>query len=475
MSARSDFDLPLGGWSVAGNAVGLASLGLLVWGVLSELHTLGSTGQRATAVALLAAAVASWLVWMYLRSRLERASVAALFAMAVTGGALVGFTPVAMVFPGLAVLSAASQWRVGVAALVGAAGWLAMAVGVLAEGRPAGVLLGGLAAVLGGAVVGITRRQAVERTEQLARMEVEVARTEVERARAELLGERNHLAREIHDVLAHTLAALSLQLEAFGTVVEADPDTSSAVREQLERTRMLVHEGLDEARGAVRALRDEPAPLGEQLTKLSAQQHAAFTESGAPAPLPAPVVLGLYRVAQEALTNVMKHAPGASGVGGPDLVARGQSRSASKTMPVASPRPPCWAGVAAGRVCAASPSASSSWGARSSRGRRHRAGASPLRCRSAASSHRPSAQKRRREGPHRRRPEGRAGGPGDHRGRVPRHRGRGSGRGRRRGPGARRGTGSRRGADGPAHAPDGRRGRHPGRAGAAPRPSRSSS
>ena len=312
MSARSDFDLPLGGWSVAGNAVGLASLGLLVWGVLSELHTLGSTGQRATAVALLAAAVASWLVWMYLRSRLERASVAALFAMAVTGGALVGFTPVAMVFPGLAVLSAASQWRVGVAALVGAAGWLAMAVGVLAEGRPAGVLLGGLAAVLGGAVVGITRRQAVERTEQLARMEVEVARTEVERARAELLGERNHLAREIHDVLAHTLAALSLQLEAFGTVVEAEPDTSSAVREQLERTRELVHEGLDEARGAVRALREEPAPLGEQLTKLSAQQHAAFTESGAPATLPAPIVLGLYRVAQEALTNVMKHAPGAA-------------------------------------------------------------------------------------------------------------------------------------------------------------------
>jgi len=59
VSARSDFDLPLGGWSVAGNAVGLASLGLLVWGVLSELHTLGSTGQRITAVALLAAAVAS--------------------------------------------------------------------------------------------------------------------------------------------------------------------------------------------------------------------------------------------------------------------------------------------------------------------------------------------------------------------------------------------------------------------------------
>ncbi len=311
MSARSDAEIPLGGWSVAGNAVALASIGLLVWGVLSELHPLESSSHRTAAVALLAAAVSSWLAFMYLRSRSERAAVAALFAMSITGGALVGFTPVAIVFTGVAVLSAAMQWPIGLGALVGAAGWLAMAVSVLTVGRSAGVLLGGLAAVLGGAMVGATRRQAVERTEQAARVEVAVARTEVERGRAELLAERNHLAREIHDVLAHTLAALSLQLEAFSTVVEAEPDTSPAVREQLERTRMLVHEGLDEARGAVRALRDEPAPLGEQLTKLCALHDASFSESGTPRPLPAPVVLSLYRIAQEACTNVMKHAPGA--------------------------------------------------------------------------------------------------------------------------------------------------------------------
>jgi len=70
----------------------------------------------------------------------------------------------------------------------------------------------------------------VERTEQAARTEVETIRTEVERERANFLSERNHLAREIHDVLAHTLAALSLQLEAFGTVVEAEPGTSPAIR-----------------------------------------------------------------------------------------------------------------------------------------------------------------------------------------------------------------------------------------------------
>lgn len=310
MSTTSDTDLPLGGWTAAGNAVALASLGLLVWSVLGELHTLGSTGRSVAAVLLLVGAVASWFAWMYLRSRIRWAAVTALFAMALTGGALVGFTPVAMVFPALAVLSAATLWPIGLGALIGAVGWSTMAASVLAQGRSWGILLGGVAAVLGGAVVGITRRQAVERTEQLARMEIEMARTEVERSRAELLAERNHMGREIHDVLAHTLAALSLQLEAFSTVVDSEPGTSPAVREQLERTRMLVREGLDEARGAVRALRDEPAPLGDQLTRLCAQHHAVLTEEGVPVPLPAPAVVGLYRVVQEALTNVMKHAPG---------------------------------------------------------------------------------------------------------------------------------------------------------------------
>jgi signal transduction histidine kinase len=232
--------------------------------------------------------------------------------MAITGGALAGITPVAMLFPAVSALSASMRWRTVVAVVIGAAGWLAMAITVLVLGKSWGLLLGGLAAILGGTVVGVTRRQGVEHAEQVARMQIEVARTETERARAELLSERNHLAREIHDVLAHTLAALSLQLEAFHTVVDAEPGTSPAVREQLERTSMLVREGLDEARGAVGALRDEPAPLGDQLTKLCAQHRAAFTEAGARQRLAPPVVLGLYRVAQEALTNVVKHAPGAT-------------------------------------------------------------------------------------------------------------------------------------------------------------------
>jgi signal transduction histidine kinase len=180
-----------------------------------------------------------------------------------------------------------------------------------AVGLTAGVVLGALAAVLAGTLVGIARRQAVDRAAQEARTEVETLRAEVERERAELLSERNHLAREIHDVLAHTLAALSLQLEAFATVVESEPGTTTAVRDQLERTRQLVREGLEEASGAVRALRDDAPPLDGQLDRLCAQQQAAFSISGVPRPLPPQLVMTLFRAAQEALTNVMKHATGA--------------------------------------------------------------------------------------------------------------------------------------------------------------------
>lgn len=311
MSASSDLELIPVRWAGLSNVLSLFGLGLLTWGVSSQVARLDSSLGRPVAFGLLTVAAVSWVVALVLRQDDTTVSGVAIGLMALAGGALVAAAPIAMVFPAVAVLSATVRWRFRVGAAVALAGWLAMVVTELAVGPSLGVILGCLAAILGGALIGIARRQAVERTQQAARTEVASARAEVERERAELLSERNHLAREIHDVLAHTLAALSLQLEAFGTVVESEPGTSPAVREQLERTRGLVHEGLDEARGAVQALRDDAAPLDDQLGRLSAQHHAEFTSSGRPQPLSPQVVVGLYRVAQEALTNVMKHASGA--------------------------------------------------------------------------------------------------------------------------------------------------------------------
>ncbi len=290
----------------------LAVLGPLVWGISEEAQP-RAAGAHFAALVLLVIASVCWVLWVAVR-RLQRGvtlTIPLLAVMAATGGALAAFDRLALVFCGVAALGAGISGRLPGAVTVGVLGWLALLAAVLANGSPHALLTDGLAAILGGPVMGVTRRDAVERAERQAQVLVEVERAAVERSRAELLAERNRLAREIHDVLAHTLSALSLQLEAFGTVVDAEPGVGAAIREQLERTRRLVREGLDEARGAVQALRDDAAPLDEQLAKLCAQHRADFSQSGTPRHLPPPVTLALYRVAQEALTNVVKHAAGA--------------------------------------------------------------------------------------------------------------------------------------------------------------------
>jgi signal transduction histidine kinase len=299
-------------WGTLANGLTLAGLGLLVFGVTTGVSRADSGNQKLAALLLLVAASLAWLGWVLMRNSHSEAVVAiCLVVTAAAGGALAAFSPIALVFPGIATLAAASRWSMLPAIAVGAVGALAVLVATVANGHSFAVVWGGLAAAFTGIMVGLARRQAVEHAEQKTRLELASDRAEVERTRAELLDERNHLARELHDVLAHTLAALSLQLEAFATVVDAEPQTSPVVREQLERTRHLVREGLDEARGAVRALRDDALPLDERLRALTEQHGAAITISGTPRPLPGEVVLALFRVAQEALTNVMKHAAGA--------------------------------------------------------------------------------------------------------------------------------------------------------------------
>jgi signal transduction histidine kinase len=160
-------------------------------------------------------------------------------------------------------------------------------------------------------MLGIGRREYKEHAEQVAAMTVMRERAELERARAGVLDERNRLAREIHDVLAHTLGALTVQLEALDVMCEADPDNVEALREGLRRTRALASHGLVEARRAVRSLREDADPLEAQLAALCSNGRASLEVSGSRYALSAEVTVALYRVAQEALTNATKHAPGA--------------------------------------------------------------------------------------------------------------------------------------------------------------------
>lgn len=127
------------------------------------------------------------------------------------------------------------------------------------------------------------------------------------------LDERARLAREMHDVLAHTLSALSLQLEAARLLAE-QRGCDQGVVTALERTSGLAKEGLGEARRAVGSLRGETLPGPDLLPQLASEferdtgVHCQLRIEGEPVELSADARLALYRVAQEALTNVRKHA-----------------------------------------------------------------------------------------------------------------------------------------------------------------------
>jgi signal transduction histidine kinase len=126
--------------------------------------------------------------------------------------------------------------------------------------------------------------------------------------------ERNRLARELHDTLAHTLSALAVQLEAADALWETAPDEAHArLSSSLDTTR----DGLAETRRALQALRASPLEdLGlalavQALAESAASRNRLTVDVRAPetiARLSPPVEQCVYRVAQEALENVARHA-----------------------------------------------------------------------------------------------------------------------------------------------------------------------
>jgi two-component system NarL family sensor kinase len=128
--------------------------------------------------------------------------------------------------------------------------------------------------------------------------------------------ERNRLAREIHDTLAQGLAALTLQLETADALLEAGAGAERA-RQVLQQALALTRASLDEARRSVLDLRAAPLEgrtLAGALTTLAESEgHRAglavtVEVVGGNRPLPVRVEAGLYRIAQEAITNVISHA-----------------------------------------------------------------------------------------------------------------------------------------------------------------------
>jgi two-component system NarL family sensor kinase len=145
---------------------------------------------------------------------------------------------------------------------------------------------------------------------------IERARLFANSARLGAVEERNRLAREIHDTLAQGLAATALQLETAEALLDAGA-TTDKVRTNVEQALRLTRKNLDEARRSVLDLRAAPLEgksLAEALTALATEISAgagvALTcdLTATPHPLPQRLEIGLYRIAQEALTNIARHA-----------------------------------------------------------------------------------------------------------------------------------------------------------------------
>jgi signal transduction histidine kinase len=138
-----------------------------------------------------------------------------------------------------------------------------------------------------------------------------------DQARAAAAAERASIARDLHDVLAHSLSGLSIQLEVVRKIAGKD-DAPAELRAAIDGAADLAKQGLAEARDAVGALRRDDRLGVDQLPELVARFRRDFnlevdyTVTGTPRPVPPDLGLALYRVTREALTNVARHAEGAS-------------------------------------------------------------------------------------------------------------------------------------------------------------------
>ena len=202
-----------------------------------------------------------------------RVTWACLALLSVSGGSLAGYSPFAVAFVAIACLGAAIAFETEPAIAVAAVGFGSLVVSVLALGGPVPgeVIAEAAFSAVAALMIGASRRQYQIRTYQAEQLLAERVRADAERDRAAALAERNRLGREIHDVLAHSLGALSVQLEAANAVLETSEDQDKA-RRLVEKARRLAVEGLEETRRAVHALRDEPVDLAEQLAALAARE-----------------------------------------------------------------------------------------------------------------------------------------------------------------------------------------------------------
>lgn len=303
---------------------GLLALVLNLLGAVAVGWSLLRThaGDRPVWVLVIALlAVAAWAVRAVLSFAGRRRAALALSLVAAAAGA-----SVAPATDGLAIVPAA----VAVLYLIADPGWPAQlggavasgcaavaAIGAVAFGSPVPAVLGEMAGIVLAAFAGLSRRQFRTTEAQAALLRERDLAMREEAARVAI-------ARDLHDVLAHSLGGLVIQLDAVDALLEAG-DAGSA-RDRVVLARGLAADGLAEARRAVAALRDPDRPPADAVVApaefrasldvlVTAHRtlggRAGLHVSGEPRPLTAVQATAVQRALQEALSNARKHAPGA--------------------------------------------------------------------------------------------------------------------------------------------------------------------
>lgn len=177
----------------------------------------------------------------------------------------------------------------------------------------------GLAGVLATYQAGLRSRDRRQRAEAAELMLAQEQALRSERERAAATAERERIARDLHDVLAHTLSGLAITVQGASMLLDAGR-TEEALG-QLTRARSLAVEGLAESRSALAALDPGGGPREVDLPAAvdrAVRDHRAMTGSRVtcvlgPVPAVAPeVTTAVLAVLREALTNVVRHAPGAA-------------------------------------------------------------------------------------------------------------------------------------------------------------------
>ncbi|WIB63838.1 MULTISPECIES: histidine kinase [unclassified Curtobacterium] len=341
-----------------GSALNLVGVVVVAW---STARSFAGADVPVLVVVATGVALLAWAVRLFLPGRAGPAVAAVVMVLLAAPGVMASSAAlVAPIMVALVVLGADLALPVWLGPSLAAVAAVIVAVVAAVEGVPALVLLGVLAGLAVAVLIGVSRRQARlarRREEALAHR---VAEAEAEQQRSALLADRARVARDVHDVLAHGLGGLVLQLDAVEALLEAGRTAEGTAK--AADARRLAADSLVEARRAVAALHDPegrdgaapslPAASGAVATRtamsgsdVSGAATSGPVDAGAAVPDPGasggglvPLVAAhrsfggavltegdlslrdlddahravVVAAAREALSNARRHAPGAT-------------------------------------------------------------------------------------------------------------------------------------------------------------------